>query len=118
MNYKIKICEYCGKEFKAKTNCFRYCCEECRSSAEAIRLAAYKIKLKERRKYKYFKYCETCGKKFRPKNKHEKYCNINCELKKMNKLDDIMSEIIEYNKKHNTFYSYGKYIYLKETGAI
>lgn len=34
---RIKTCEMCGKEFTAKSNSAKYCCNECRKEANRTR---------------------------------------------------------------------------------
>lgn len=64
----IKVCQYCGKEFKTYKNCVKYCSKECSSLAQRKRLTAK---------------CEICGKEFETRQKLldkglGKYCSRKC----------------------------------------
>lgn len=82
----------------------------------------------------YEKTCALCGKLFIAKSNNAKYC-VDCRYKggqlkikqlraarkkrKIHKsLNDIMWDLAEYNKKHKTNLSYGKYVQLLESGEI
>lgn len=63
-----------------------------------------------------FSKCERCCKKSKEHTKAE-IKRIHKDVPKSS-LDKTVCEIKDYNKKHGTRYSYGKYIALKERGLL
>ena len=63
----IKICEWCGKEFEAKTNRAKYCCGNCKNKHRNDRNKIEKV-------------CLECGNTFidNSQEHHLKFCSISC----------------------------------------
>lgn len=64
----IKVCQYCGKEFKTYKNCVKYCSKECSGFAQRKRVTVK---------------CAICGKEFETRQKlldigQGKYCSRKC----------------------------------------
>lgn len=103
----MNFCECCGSFFENSDYC-PFC------ESEDIRLAN-------------FTHCRCCGAKLQ--NNEQEYCSKDCEkkgkilwekerrrkkLSLISPLNLTLKEIADYNKKHNTKYSYGQYIALKK----
>lgn len=73
----MKICEYCGKEFKPKQERSKYCSREC-----SIR-GFYQSKPKGATKT-----CTWCGKEFYAEHRGIKYCSPSCRQKAADKQQD------------------------------
>lgn len=103
----MNFCECCGSFFEKGTSC-----PFCKSNK--VRPAN-------------FTHCRCCGAKLA--NEKKEYCSTECEkkgkvlwekerrrkkLSLISPLNLTLQEIANYNKEHNTAYSYGQYIALKK----
>lgn len=75
----IKICNFCGKEFKTSHSKRKYCSQECMGKAKRKNIPA--------------QYCLVCGKElvpnFKKGNKIRKYCSQNCYNKAKIKTNEL-----------------------------
>ena len=68
----VKICEYCGKEFKSKGKRPKFCCKECSLKARSLKSSKVKVK------------CIYCGKeleRYPSEIRNEVYCSKECLAK-------------------------------------
>ncbi len=73
-------CAYCGKEFYPNSAKHIYCCEECKKTAKAERIAKKRFEEKGNHRFKQ-KNCAMCGKPFWPSNGQEVLCSKECKAK-------------------------------------
>jgi predicted nucleic acid-binding Zn ribbon protein len=67
-------CVVCGRVFSPKANNAKYCSDECRLKARAIR----EKELRDSSRQVYHRTCPICGKSFVTKVVNKKYCSEEC----------------------------------------
>lgn len=71
---KVKVCEFCGKEFETIDSQRKYCCYDCRVKASNKKRSERR---KKNRKPKV-RHCKFCGKEFETNLNYKNYCCRNC----------------------------------------
>lgn len=78
----------------------------------------------------YKQVCQRCGKEYRSKIEVQPLCSVCRAIErrksapkkrkktKTDSLGEMLREIQEYNDRHGTALSYGRYIYLKSIGGL
>lgn len=90
----IKICEYCGNEFRARENKRRFCSVECSNNGM--------------RKFNPKRFCKYCGKEFIAKRKGVFYCSRICRDKgiRVSKYDNSYKKCKWCKKEFKIFSKY------------
>ena len=93
----VKICEYCGKEFKSKGKKPKFCCKECSLKARSLKSSKVKVK------------CIYCGKeleRYPSEIRNEVYCSKECLAKYTKENSSVTYKCEICNKTVTTKKSY------------